>query len=390
MKISIDKIKTTPANYGFNFCVFGELNEELKDWCSHWKLNTQSSQKYTNIIVNNDFDIQSAFNEPLCYDFVDGFSPNLNKHLHLGHYSNLVIANALQHLNLGKNFIAVLGDTLEGNVSKKEALEIYFKHCENFNYKINKIFYASELTVQNHVLKDGKDKYYGSKIFDLGNEIVVGVKSSGQTSYFYQDVAVAEQIKGSILYLTGVEQKEHFSNLKKIFPAIHHIGLGLVLLNSKKMSSREGNVLLMQDFIDSLMEEFNDIKLVYNIMAGQMLKSSPEHDKNINTTLISNPKLSLGLYLSYTMAHIKSCDVPIENITNFYSKELQFNELKSKINLAPNFLFDSLVKHAKNINALYQKNHIKGNQENIKIFSELVSDLALGMKKLGMFCIDKV
>ncbi len=54
---------------------------------------------------------------------------------------------------------------------------------------------------------------------------------------------------------------------------INHIGLGLVKLNSKKMSSRMNNVIFMQDIIDELLPLFdNNIHLVYNVFTGMILK----------------------------------------------------------------------------------------------------------------------
>ena len=100
MKIDINKIKTTPSNFGFNFCVFGSPSEEIKLWCEYWNLEMIQSGKYTNIIVNDNFNIKEAFNIPEKYEYIDGFSPNLNKHLHVGHLSNLVMANAFQKLNM--------------------------------------------------------------------------------------------------------------------------------------------------------------------------------------------------------------------------------------------------------------------------------------------------
>jgi len=392
MKIDINKIKTTPSNFGFNFCVFGKPSDEIKDWCNHWNLQMIESGPYTNIIVNDEFKVSEAFNEPQTYEYIDGFSPNLNKHLHVGHFSNLIIANAFQKLGLGKKFIAILGDTLDGQVDKGDALNSYLKNCNDFGYKVDEIFYASKMELKNKsLLKDGEGDYVGSKVFDLVDEKLVGIKSSGSTSYFYQDVALASQLDSSTLYLTGFEQDNHFKSLKKLFPKTNHVGLGLVLLDGKKMSSSEGNIIYMKDFIDNLMVLFNgDIKLVYNIIAGQILKSAPHTNKSIDTKLIGNPKLSLGLYLSYTMAHIKSCGVSTQKNTSFYSKELEFNELKSKVNLSPNLLFESLVNHCKKINKLYETHYIKGNEDNIKIFSDLISDLELGMSKLGLFSVDKV
>jgi len=385
----INKIKITPEKFGFNFCQFGELTEEVKSWVNFWKFKTEKSGPFTNIIVD-DIDFELIFNESVSYDYVDGFSPNLNKHLHVGHLSNLVIANAMQKLGIGKEFIAILGDTLDGEVNKSDALSSYQKYCQEFNYKVDKIFYASDMKLKEDTLKEGEGEYLGSKVFDLVDEKIVGIKSSGLTSYFYQDVALAQQLNSSTLYLTGFEQDNHFKSLKKLFPSTNHIGLGLVLLNGKKMSSSEGNIILLKDFINQLLEMFSDIKLVYNILSGQILKSAPGSSKSIDMKLISNPKLSLGLYLSYTMAHIKSCGVETKKIKNYVSKELQFAELKSKVNLSPNLLFESLVKHCKSINKLYETHYIKDNKENVELFSTLISDLELGMGKLGMFSIDKV
>lgn len=310
----------------------------------------------------------------------------------VGHLSNLVLANAFQKLEIGKKFIAILGDTLDGNVEKENALSKFKEYCEKFDYKVDDIFYASKMKMKDEsILKNGEGDYTGSKIFDLGDEKIVGIKSNDSTSYFYQDVALAQELDSSTLYLTGFEQDNHFKSLKKIFPKIDHIGLGLVKLNGKKMSSSEGNIIFLKDLFDQLLEIFNnDDKLVYNILAGQILKSSPSSDKSIDTKIISNPKLSLGLYLSYTMAHIKSCGVETKEIEKYSSKELQFAEIKSKTNLLPNILFESLVKHCKKINTLYEKHYIKNNPENIEMFSILISDLELGMKKLGMFSIKKV
>jgi arginyl-tRNA synthetase len=392
MKIDINKLKLTPPNLGFNFCVFGKPTDEIKEWCNYWNLKMLDSGAYTNIIINDKLIISEAFNDSQVYEYIDGFSPNLNKHLHVGHFSNLIIANAFQKLGIGKKFIAILGDTLDGKVDKEDALNSYLKSCSNFGYKVDNIFYASKMKLVNEsILKEGEGDYIGSKVFELIDEKIVGIKSTGSTSYFYQDVALASQLDSSTLYLTGLEQDNHFKSLKKIFPNTNHIGLGLVLLDGKKMSSSEGNIIYMKDFINDLMILFNnDIKLVYNIIAGQILKSSPNTNKSIDSKLITNPKMSLGLYLSYTMAHIKSCGVSTQNNNKFYSKELEFYELKSKCNLSPNLLFNSLVNHCKFINKLYETHYIKNNIENIKMFSDLISDLELGMKKLGMFSVDKV
>jgi len=392
MKIDINKVKTTPGDMGFNFCVFGNPSSEIIDWAQHWDFQLEMSGPYTNIMLNDSLKISEIFNEPTQYTYVDGFSPNLNKNLHVGHFSNLIIANAFQKLGIGEKFIAIFGDTLNGTTNKEEALQQYNEYCSEFGYNVDATFFASQMVIDDDsILKPGEGTYEGSRVFDLGDEKIVGIKSSGVTTYFYQDVALANNLNSSTLYLTGLEQENHFNSLKKIYPHTNHVGLGLVLLDGNKMSSSEGNVIYMKNFINDLLPLFdNNIKLVYNIIAGQILKSQTGSNKSIDQSLINNPKISLGLYMSYTMAHIKSCGVVTVVNENFISKELEFAYFKSKFNLAPCLLFMQLVNHCKKINKLYEQLHIKGNDEHIKIFSDLISDLELGMSKLGMFSIDKV
>lgn len=391
MKIEINKIKTTPKSLGFNFCVYGEPSDEVSNWIQYWSFDAVKSGPYTNILIHEDTNLNDIFVTPKTYNYVDGFSPNLNKNLHVGHLSNLVIANAFQHLNIGGDFISIFGDTLTGNVNKHDA-HVKFKEIINmFGYTVHQEFFASEMKLDETLLKDGTGDYVGSKIFDLEDEQIVGIKSNGTTTYFYQDVALANSLSAPTLYLTGLEQDNHFKSLKKLFPNIHHLGLGLVSLDGKKMSSSEGNVIYLIDFIFNLMDKFeHNIDLVANIIIGQILKSEPKSTKSIDTKLIENPKLSLGLYLSYTMAHIKSCGVTTKEFHTYQSKQLQFAELRAKINLSPNILFDELVNHCKYINKLYETNYIKDNPENIELFSNLISDLELGMLRLGMFSVNKV
>lgn len=391
MKIDINKIKLIPEKFGFGFCKWGELDEELLNWTQYHGLKTEKSGPFTNILLNEDIIISDLFIEPKSYKYVDGFSPNLNKNLHVGHLSNLVIANAFQNMNIGEQFIAIFGDTLDGKVEKEDALKKYYQYCKDFDYKVSKEFYASEMKIKDDsILIEGEGDYEGSKAFDIDGQKIVGVKSTGNTTYFYQDVALAQELDADTLYLTGFEQNGHFQSLNKLYPTVNHIGLGLIFLDGKKMSSSEGNIIYLQDFIDDLMKEFGNIKLVYNILAGQILKSLPGGKKTIDTSLLDNPKISFGLYLSYTMAHIKSCGVMTKNYTEYDSQELAFADMKAKSNLTPNVLLDALVKHCKKINGLYETHYIKNNPENIELFSGLISDLELGMKTLGMFSIEKV
>jgi hypothetical protein len=391
MKININKVKVNPKSKQFELCVFGMPDAEVQEWISKNNLQSYTKENYTNIILLEHTDLSMLFYCGEYFKWMDGFSPNLNKKLHIGHFSNLVLAKAFKSLGVCDNTVSIYGDTLDGEVKKEDAIECLKKYQDEFNFHTDESFMASEMKYYGALLVDGVGDYIGTKVFEVGENKEVGIKSNGQTSYFYQDVALAETLDSPTLYLTGKEQCNHFNNLKQIFPNIEHIGLGLVKVSGKKMASRDGNVLFIDDFINLVKETFNgDMKLIYNVFAGFVLKSNPDVDKNINLDLISNPKNSAGLYLSYTMARLNSAGCDLKHNGKFNSLQLSFAEIKSKVNLKPNILFEALVEHCKNINALYLTHTIKDNEENKLMFNGLLSDLLYGCNMLGLFTIDKV
>jgi len=390
-KININEIRTLPAGMGFGFCVYGKPEQKIVDWAKSWGFRVEEGTPYTNILVPKNFYITECFEKFSQYKYVDGFSPNLNKHLHVGHMSNFVLAKTFQSMEVGENFISILGDTLEGKVEKHEAYNMYETYCNTFDLDVSEIFYASDMKYTGSLLKDGEGDYEGTKVFDTGEEKMVGVKSNGSTSYFYQDMALAEKLDAPTLYLTGHEQNGHFGTLKKFHPDTNHIGLGLVKVTGAKMASRDRNVIYFSDIIKDCLKMFNnDWDLVYNVLAGFIIKIDPTKDKNINMKMLKNPKNSPGLYLSYTLARLTSAGVRTMETKSFNNTELQFKYMKSLYNLQPNILFNGLTEHCKMINKLYGTHHIEGNPENEVMFSNFKEDLELGMSKLGLFLVDKV
>jgi arginyl-tRNA synthetase len=391
LKININTVNVIPPNFQngkFGVCVFGDLTDELQEWSNFWKFEVEKT-KFTNIYIPETINLSNIFEPYKTYDYVDAFSPNLNKYLHLGHLSQFVIAKAVKGLNISDNFISIYGDTVTGDITKTQAINQLEKIHYLYDYKPDEEYMASEMKIKENNLKDGTGDYEGTKVFKIDDEYVVGIKSNGNTSYFYQDVALAEQLNGTGLYLTGFEQNNHFNLLKKLFP-VEHLGLGLVMLDGKKMSSSEGNVIFFKEVVDKLKEKFDNHKLIYNVIAGQILKSKLGSVKNINMKMIDNVKTSLGLYLSYTSARLKSAGCKNLNSNNFKDQNLQFSLLKAQNVIEPHILFNSLIDKAKEINKLYNTHHIKDNEENTKLFSEFLTDLELGMDYLGLFKIDKV
>jgi hypothetical protein len=364
-------------------------------WAKYHNLEIIEKENYINIVIPNEFNLYDKFNSFPPFEYVDGFSPNLNKHLHVGHLSNFIIANSFQKMGIGKNFIAILGDTLkENNVTKNDALTNYKLLCNNFGYNVSNIFFASEqILLKSDMLLDGESDYKDTKIFDVENQKIVGIKSDGTTSYFYQDVALAQKLSAPTLYLTGFEQEQHFVALKHLFPHIKHLSLGLVMLNGKKMSSSEGNVIMLNDVLELVKNQFDGNEAVaWNVLCGFILKSSPEKVKKIDMAQINNPKMSGGLYLSYTIAKLKSAGViiNIEGKNTFTNNTLNLNYLNAKFNLQPNILLQAILNHAKTISQLYVNLQIKDNLNNKKLFTILAEDLLFGMNLLGMYDVDHV
>jgi arginyl-tRNA synthetase len=87
-------------------------------------------------------------------------------------------------------------------------------------------------------------------------------KSDGATLYATRDLAAALYRKNNYefeqaLYVVGNEQSLHFKQLKAVFRKIgydwanslHHIPFGMMLKDGKKMSTRKGKVILLEDVL---------------------------------------------------------------------------------------------------------------------------------------------
>lgn len=296
-------------------------------------------------------------------------------------------------------------------MSKEDALASFNGYCLRFDYPVHHIFLTSEMSLSKDGLLeegtyDGVDRkgqpldYVGTKVFNIDGQKIVGLKSDGSTTYFYQDVALANYLNKSTLYLTGSEQNQHFGLLKKLFPHIDHVGLGLVLLNGAKLSSRnedgtekteeEKKQIYAKEILEMLNEMFGDDHLSYNVLAGHILKAAPRTTKKIDAKTLADVNVSFGLYISYTNARLCSAGIEPVCAEEFRSWRLSYAYARSLWQREPNWLFMALFSHCKHINSLYGTHRISGNPENHAMFSGLMLDLQLGLKKLGLFSVERV
>ena len=175
---------------------------------------------------------------------------------------------------------------------------------------------------------------------DYGMSALLLRKSDGATLYATRDIAAAEYRKktydfAKMIYVVGGEQRLAFRQLFKVLELMGydwvrdcvHVGFGMVRFKDRKMSTRKGDVILLEDLlkraielVKSIMEEGD---MEYEIPADQMdavtadvgigavifaeLASKRVKDVAFDWDEILNFKGDTGPYVQYT--HARSCSI---------------------------------------------------------------------------------
>jgi arginyl-tRNA synthetase len=348
MKISIDKVRITPNNIK-EHCAVYVITDEILEWIDYHGLQTTKHEKgYLNIFIDDlEYRWQDLFSVDNTFTYFDGFSPNLNKSLHLGHLSNLVYASAISNLCPHLSPVSILNDT-DDHKDKELFYEEYKEICKKFNYKRERDFFSSEmqfvdffeiygkLFIQDddfadRYIKEVKYKVFVSNDKGFENCIVVEtpktkqakviVKSDGSTNYLNQDLAFAKKLHLPILYLTGAEQISHFEIVNEFYPKNKHLAIGLITTDKEKMSSRLGNVVYLKDILEQYgVNTLKDTFLSY-------------HYK----TFKDNLKIEQGL-----SKHFKKLAKRFEN------KKLYLVYLNAQNSYNPSLLYKTLINESKN------------------------------------------
>lgn len=152
--------------------------------------------------------------------------------------------------------------------SLKEFMEVYDELGISFDSYNGEAFYNDkmdeivELLEEKHLLKESQ----GAQIVDLDkynlNPALIK-RSDGATLYITRDLAAALYRKRTYdfaqsLYVVGNEQTNHFKQLKAVLKEmgydwsddIHHIPFGLITSGGKKLSTRAGRVILLQEVLN--------------------------------------------------------------------------------------------------------------------------------------------
>lgn len=161
------------------------------------------------------------------------------------------------------------------------------------------------------------------------------LKSTGASLYSTKDIALAFKKREDYpdydisLYVVWSEQEHHFQQLFKTleiigfdYQQLRHLSYWLIDLKSGKMSSRDGNIILYEDFRDQLLEQAKALmegrnipdeeklliarKVAFSAMKFAILLQDSEKRMTFDETQALSFEGETWPYLQYTVARINS------------------------------------------------------------------------------------
>jgi arginyl-tRNA synthetase len=409
MITNFPEVRPLPDLKGYGFTHTGDV---VKEWACYYRHETIG-------IYQNYYFTPENYLLPILFQtpqglVIDGFSPNLNKRLHIGHLRNLCVALSLSRTLPNSKMVGLLGASLGILDGVEEELYDLLKFV---GYEVNYIK-DIDLDVPNivgNITTEGKGDKTGCKVF--GEKEVVIIRSNSKPTYAGYELAFSLLSKESIdYYITGWEQADHFEflGLKD-----KHLPIGLVLgLDGKKIKSRSGDSLKLFEALtiveNSLYEDgskdesINYKELAWNICCFNLLLTS--RAKNIQFVPEQQFKItSPGLYCSYTFARLSSIlqrgkpnttdlspnkPVPFQKEDIPYVAQIGYlvwARTRASELLDPAPLANQVLKTCRFINKCLEQEKIIGNRPSLYHAIALLNDFLLdSMVRLGMFPLDRV
>ncbi len=147
-----------------------------------------------------------------------------------------------------------------------DLLEVQFDSLNGEAFYNDKMDEIVELLEEKHLMNEDK----GAEIVDLSaydlNPALIK-KSDGATLYITRDLAAALYRKRTYdfkqsLYVVGNEQSYHFKQLKAVLKEMgfdwsddmHHIPFGLITQGGKKLSTRKGKIVLLEEVLNEAIQ----------------------------------------------------------------------------------------------------------------------------------------
>lgn len=335
-------------------------------------------------------------------------------------------------------------------LSLQEFKRVYDLLGSKFDSWNGESFYSDKMAeVMEMLEKTGKlQESQGAKIIDLEKQGIntpcIIEKSNGSTTYATRDLAAILYRARTYdydksLYVTSYEQVLHFKQIfevaklldldEKYIKGLTHISFGMVLLPTGKMSTREGNIIKLEELLKEAIERAKKIieeknpelenkeevakkvgigAVIFNDLANSRIK-----DEIFDWNQILNFQGETGPYIQYTYVRTKSVldkvgevpkaeEVKEELLTDEYSQAIlkliyTFEDILIQVTKKdePSILARYLIELAKAFSSFYNENKIvtEDKQEQtarVYLTYSVGEILKTGASLLGMEMPDKM
>ena len=298
-------------------------------------------------------------------------------------------------------------------LSLQEFQKVYDLLGSKFDSWNGESFYSDKMPEVIEILeKTGKlIESQGAKIIDLEDKGIntpcIIEKSNGSTTYATRDLAAILYRARTYdfdkaLYVTSYEQVLHFKQVfevakllgldEKYTKGLEHVSFGMVLLPEGKMSTREGNIIKLEDLLNEAISRAQEIieqknpelenkeeiakkvgigAVIFNDMSASRIK-----DEVFDWNTILNFQGETGPYIQYTYVRTKSVlekagylpkieEVKVENLADEYSLAIlkliyNFEDVLIQVTdkNEPSILARYLIDLAKAYSSFYNENKI--------------------------------
>ena len=299
------------------------------------------------------------------------------------------------------------------NLSLKEFQRVYDLLGSKFDSWNGESFYSDKMSeVIEKLEKSGKlVESQGAKIIDLEDEGIntpcIIEKSNGSTTYATRDLAAILYRARTydfdkVLYLTSYEQALHFKQVftvakyldldEKYLKGLIHVPFGMVQLPTGKMSTREGNIIKLEELLNESIERAEKIieeknpeledkketakKVGVGAVIFNDLSNSRVKDEIFEWDKILNFQGETGPYIQYTYVRTKSVlekagklpelkDIKLDVLNDIYSQTIikliyNFQDILVQVTRKeePSILSRYLIDLAKAFSSFYNENKI--------------------------------
>lgn len=271
-------------------------------------------------------------------------------------------------------------------ISMKEFERVYQMLGVKFDAYTGESFYNDKMAPVVQELKDKKllTESEGALIVDLEEEKMppcLIIRKDGGTLYATRDITAAIYRKNTYhfekcIYLTALDQNLHFQQWFQVIrkmgydwaDSLVHVPFGLVSLETGKLSTRNGNVVLMEELLHNAIEETLKIineknpnlpekeRIAKEVGIGAVIFNDL-YNNRIKDVVFSWQKMlnfdgETGPYVQYT--HARACSVLKKADFVLKAEEIEYSVLTDEASIEVCKLLDSYPEKIKDAAAKYE------------------------------------